>query len=62
MSSHPQNPWDLVLDTYGRIADGAEDLINQCNFIQHDDSYTWVFNGVQNFGGNWNVVVQKMAC
>lgn len=57
-----QNPWDLVLESYTRIADGAEDLINQCNFDQSDDNYAWVFSGVQRFGGNWNVVVQKMAC
>ncbi|KAK7728242.1 hypothetical protein SLS63_006690 [Diaporthe eres] len=51
----------LVLDSFGRIADGAQDLITDCCFIQDDGSYG-VFNGVQRFGGNWNVVVQKASC
>lgn len=51
----------MVLDTYGRIADGAQDLITDCCFIQDDGDYG-VFNGVQRFGGNWNVVVQKSSC
>ncbi|KAG6360965.1 hypothetical protein INS49_012033 [Diaporthe citri] len=55
------NTEGMVLDSYGRIADGAQDLITDCCFIQDDGSYG-VFNGVQRFGGNWNVVVQKKSC
>ncbi|KAI7779047.1 hypothetical protein LA080_001393 [Diaporthe eres] len=55
------NSEGLVLDSFGRIADGAQDLITDCCFIQDDGSYG-VFNGVQRFGGNWNVVVQKTSC
>lgn len=52
-----------MLDSYGRIADGAQDLITDCCFIQgEDDDKYGLFNGVQRFGGNWNVVVQRSKC
>lgn len=57
----PQNEFDLVLDSFGRIADGAQDLITDCCFIQDNGNYG-VFNGVQRFGGNWNVVVARKSC
>lgn len=56
-----QNNYDLVLESYSRIADGAQLLITGCCFIQDDATYG-VFNGVQYFGGNWNVVVQHADC
>lgn len=56
-----QNAEGLALDTYGRIADGAQDLITDCCFIQDDNHYS-NFNGVQWFGGNWHVIVQDDDC
>lgn len=51
----------MVLDGYGRIADGAQDLMTSCTFIQ-DDGSIGDFNGNQLFGGNWWVVVRFNYC
>ncbi|KAL1850724.1 hypothetical protein Daus18300_012802 [Diaporthe australafricana] len=54
-------PEDLTLDTYGRIADGAQDLVDSCSFYIKDSVYG-DFNGIQFFEGNWTVIVRKNSC
>ncbi|POS77745.1 hypothetical protein DHEL01_v203863 [Diaporthe helianthi] len=61
-SDHP-----LTLDGFGRIADGAKDLMNSCAFIP-DDSNTndFFFSGNQVFGkehvNEWWTTVMQNSC
>ncbi|KAG8162584.1 hypothetical protein KVR01_008349 [Diaporthe batatas] len=52
----------LTLDSFGRIADGAQDLMNSCAFIQ-DEKHIGPFSGNQAFGyehvNKWCTVVRK---
>lgn len=52
----------MTLDSFGRIADGAQDLMNSCAFSQ-DDGHIGPFSGNQAFGrkdvNEWWTVVRK---
>ncbi|KAJ0117368.1 hypothetical protein J7T55_003782 [Diaporthe amygdali] len=52
------NNESIGLDSYTRIADGAQNLVDSCAFAQ-DDNTPGDFNGEQVFEGGWAVVVRK---
>lgn len=54
----------MTLDSFGRIADGAQDLMTACAFIQ-DDGHIGAFSGNQYYGhagvNEWWTVVRKFS-
>ncbi|KAI3395804.1 hypothetical protein diail_817, partial [Diaporthe ilicicola] len=47
------NDYALTLDNYGKIADGAQDLVDDCSFYL-DDGTRGAFDGIRFFDPKWS--------
>ncbi|KAJ4387449.1 hypothetical protein N0V93_008041 [Gnomoniopsis smithogilvyi] len=56
------NPTTYVLDNFTLIADGAQQIMNDCTFQEVNNVCDDVLNGQQFFSGGWNVIVKGDSC
>lgn len=57
-----KNPTTYVLNNFTIIADGAQQVMNDCTFQQEDNVCSDVLNGQQFYSGGWNVIVAGATC
>lgn len=57
-----KNPTEYVLDNFTLIANGAQQVMNECSFQQVNNVCNDAINGQQFYSGGWNVIVEGDTC
>ncbi|CAN8105439.1 unnamed protein product [Discula destructiva] len=56
------NTTPYTLDSFSLIANGAQQVMDDCSFEQYDHRCTGGVNGEQWYSGNWVVLVKDASC